>query len=41
MKPINYTQNRKLIADLTAKKKYLIQYRMLTFYVWHGNIVDW
>ena len=38
--PDTYTQNKKLICDWSDKKKYLIHYRMLKFYVRHGMIVD-
>ena len=38
--PDTYTQNKKLICDWTDKKNYLVQYRMLKFYVRHGMIVD-
>ena len=40
MKPVNYTQNRKLIYDWTDKKNYFIHYRMLKFYLRHGMVVD-
>ena len=40
IKPENYTKSRKLICDWTDKKKYLIHYRMLKFYVRHGMIVE-
>ena len=36
----NYTKSKKLICDWTDKKKYLIHYRMLKFYVRHGMIVE-
>ena len=39
IKPENYTKSKKLICDWTDKKKYLIHYRMLKFYVRHGMIV--
>ena len=39
IKPKNYTKSKKLICDWTDKKKYLIHYRMLKFYVRHGTIV--
>ena len=39
IKPKNYTKSKKLICDWTDKKKYLIHYRMLKFYVRHGMIV--
>ena len=38
--PDYYTQNKKLIGDWSDKKNYLLQYRMLKFYVRHGMIVD-
>ena len=34
----NYTKCKKLICDWSDKKKYLIHYRMLKFYVRHGMI---
>ena len=40
IKPENYTKYKKLICDWTDKKKYLIHYRMLKFYVRHGMIVE-
>ena len=40
LKPKNYTKSKKLICDLTDKKKYLIHYRMLKFYVRHGMTVE-
>ena len=40
IKPKNYTKSKKLICDWTDKKKYLIRYRMLKFYVRHGMIVE-
>ena len=39
IKPENYTKSKKLICDWSDKKKYLIHYRMLKFYVRHGMIV--
>ena len=39
IKPKNFTKSKKLICDWTGKKKYLIHYRMLKFYVRHGMIV--
>ena len=39
IKPKNYTKSKKLICDWSDKKKYLIHYRMLKFYVRHGMIV--
>ena len=40
IKPENYTKSKKLICDWSDKKKYLIHYRMLKFYVKHGMIVE-
>ena len=40
IKPDTYTQTKKLICAWSDKKNYLIQYRMLKFYVRHGMIVD-
>ena len=40
IKPENHTKSKKLICDWTDKKKYLIHYRMLKFYVRHGMIVE-
>ena len=40
IKTENYTKSRKLICDSTDKKKYLIHYGMLKFYVRHGIIVE-
>ena len=40
IKPKNYTKSKKLICDWTDKKKYLIQYRILKFYVRHGMVVE-
>ena len=40
IKPENYPKPKKLICDWTNKKKYLIHYRMLKFYVKHGMIVE-
>ena len=40
IKPMNYTKSKKLICDWTDKKKYLIHYRMLKFYVRHGTVVE-
>ena len=40
IKPENYTKPKKLICDWTDKKKYLIHYRMLKFYVRHGMMVE-
>ena len=34
------TKSRKLICDWTDKKKYLIHYRMLKFYVRQGMVVE-
>ena len=35
-----YTQTKKLISDWSDKKNYLVQYRLLKFYVTHGMIID-
>ena len=40
IKPDVYTQTKKLICDWTNKKKYLIQYRTLKFFIRHGMIVE-
>ena len=40
IKPENYAKSKKLICDWTDKKKYLIHYRMLKFYVRHGMVVE-
>ena len=40
MKQDSHTKCKKLICDWTDKKKYLIHYRMLKFYVRHGMIVE-
>ena len=40
IQPKNYTKSKKLICDWIDEKKYLIQYRMLKFYVRHGMLVE-
>ena len=40
IKPENYTKSKKLICDWSDKKKYLIHYRMLKFYLRHGMIIE-
>ena len=40
IKPDTCTQTKKLICDWSDKKKYLVHYRMLNFYVRHGMIVE-
>ena len=40
IKPENYIKSKKLICGWSDKKKYLIHYRMLKFYVRHGMIVE-
>ena len=40
IKPEKFTKSEKLICDWTDKKKYLIHYRMLKFYVRHGMVVE-
>ena len=37
--PKNYVSHKKLICDWTDKRKYLIHYRVLKFYVGHGLVV--
>ena len=39
IKPDNYTPTKKLICDWSNKKNYLVQYRMLKFYVRHGKFI--
>ena len=39
-KPNTYAQTKKLICKWTDKNKYLIQYRMLKFFLRHGVLVD-
>ena len=39
IKPDKYIQTKKMICDWSDKKKYLIHYRMLKFYVRHGMTV--
>ena len=39
MKPGIYTQTKKLLFDWTDKKKYLIHYKMLKFYIKQGMVV--
>ena len=39
IKPKDYTKSKKLICDWTDEKRYLINYRMLKFYVGHGMVV--
>ena len=40
MKQDSHAKCKKLICDWTDKKKYLVHYRMLKFYVRHGMIVE-
>ena len=40
IRPKNCTKSKKVICDWTDKKKYLIHYRMLRFYVRHGMIIE-
>ena len=40
IKPNTYIQTSELLCDWSDKKIYLVQYRMLKFYVRHGMIVD-
>ena len=36
----NYTKSKKLIRDWTDKKKYLIHFELLKFYVRHVMVVE-
>ena len=38
--PDTYFQTRKFNCDWSYKKNCLVQYRMLKFYVRHGNVVE-
>ena len=38
IKPKSYSKSKKLICDWTDKKKYLILYRIIKVYVWHGMV---
>ena len=40
IKPKNYTKSKMLICDWSDKKRYLIHYRIIKFYVRHGMIVE-
>ena len=40
IEPKLYISHNKLICDWTDKKKYLIHFRMLNFYVRHGMVID-
>ena len=40
IKPKKYTESKKLICDWTVKKKYLIHYRTLKFFVSRGMVVE-
>ena len=40
IKPIIFTQTKKVICDWSDKKNYLIHYRMLKFYIRHGMEVE-
>ena len=40
IKPKTYNQTKKLICDWSDKKKFLIHYRVLNFFVRHGMIVE-
>ena len=40
IKPKDYKKSKKMICDWTDKKNYLVQYRMLKFYIRRGMIVD-
>ena len=40
IKPQNYIKTKKSISDWTDKNNYIIQYRMLKFYIIHGIVVN-
>ena len=40
VKQDSYAKCKKIICDLTDKKKYLVHYRRLKFHVRHGMIVE-
>ena len=40
IQPNSYTKFKKIICDWCDKKKYLVHYRMLKFYVRHGMVVE-
>ena len=40
IKPEKYTKSKNLICDWSDKRKYLIHYRRLKFYVRHGMVVE-
>ena len=40
IKPDTYIQTKKLICDLSDKKNFLVQYRLLKFYLKHDMIVE-
>ena len=40
IKPDTYIQTKKLICDWSDKKNYLIDYRMLEFFIRHGMTID-
>ena len=40
IEPKNHVFHKTLLCDWTDQKNYLIQYRMLKFYVRHGMVVD-
>ena len=39
-KPNTYTQTRYLLSELSDEKKYLIHYKMSSYQVRHGQVVD-
>ena len=39
-KSTKYTKSKKFLGDWTDRKKYLIHYRILKFYVRHGMVVE-
>ena len=38
--PDTYTQTKKLVCDWSDKKNYLTHYRMVSFFVRHGMVVE-
>ena len=40
IEPKIYTKSKKIICDWTDKKSYLVQYRVLKFFVRHGMMVE-
>ena len=40
IKPKNYVSHSKLVCDWTDKKRYLVHYRLLKFYIRHGMVIE-